>query len=286
MTSSGGHYACNHRPTITPPPPGRPAPNGVTTVFVIWRSRPVIGRGPGPFLLGDPMCRDADCARYWWGMRCEHRGPGRLAWTPLVMHSERREGGPRQRALLRLPTIRTCCIADRLNRAAWWHDVNYTLRGLPGWAEGPLNDALLRDRPAMLARLREVVPRPTPRGRAELAAFLEARRAVAEAQHEQDDRGFRERAAEGDPRFRAVSMDDPFGAAARRDAGEARGINADLATLGLSPDAGPEEVGARFRELARRHHPDRGGEVADFICIQHAYERCVEAPGRERDRPA
>jgi hypothetical protein len=46
-----------------------------------------------------------------------------------------------------------------------------------------------------------------------------------------------------------------------------------LALLGLPPQAGPDEVKQRFRELARRHHPDAGGDSERFIELMSAYDR-------------
>jgi hypothetical protein len=63
----------------------------------------------------------------WKPLWCEHRGSGRIAWTPLLMHSERVGGQPRQKLLHRLPMIRSCCIEDRFIRAAWWHAVQWWL---------------------------------------------------------------------------------------------------------------------------------------------------------------
>lgn len=41
--------------------------------------------------------------------------------------------------------------------------------------------------------------------------------------------------------------------------------------LGLSHDASPQEVKARWRELAAQHHPDKGGDAEDFHRYQTAY---------------
>jgi len=46
-----------------------------------------------------------------------------------------------------------------------------------------------------------------------------------------------------------------------------------LAALGLPVDADRAEVRKRFRELAKKHHPDTGGNAADFIELMKVYER-------------
>lgn len=45
-----------------------------------------------------------------------------------------------------------------------------------------------------------------------------------------------------------------------------------LATLGLEEDADWPAVRRRYRELAGRHHPDRGGDTARFLAVREAYE--------------
>lgn len=47
----------------------------------------------------------------------------------------------------------------------------------------------------------------------------------------------------------------------------------DLATLGLAPAATNGDIKATWRRLAMRHHPDRGGDHAEFIRLKTAYER-------------
>lgn len=47
------------------------------------------------------------------------------------------------------------------------------------------------------------------------------------------------------------------------------------AALGLGRGATLEQVLRRFRELALRHHPDRGGENSEFVRIRRAYEAIV-----------
>lgn len=45
--------------------------------------------------------------------------------------------------------------------------------------------------------------------------------------------------------------------------------------LGLNHGAYTGEVQARFRELAREHHPDRGGDAARFAEITAAYHEAM-----------
>jgi len=45
-----------------------------------------------------------------------------------------------------------------------------------------------------------------------------------------------------------------------------------LQVLGLAENCGWPQVQARYRQLAGRHHPDRGGDHARFIEIREAYE--------------
>ena len=46
-----------------------------------------------------------------------------------------------------------------------------------------------------------------------------------------------------------------------------------LALLGLPPHAGLADIKQRFRELAKRHHPDHGGDSEKFIALLQAYEK-------------
>jgi curved DNA-binding protein CbpA len=42
--------------------------------------------------------------------------------------------------------------------------------------------------------------------------------------------------------------------------------------LGVSPDSTPDQIKLAWREGARVHHPDRGGDKADFAKLAEAYE--------------
>lgn len=46
-----------------------------------------------------------------------------------------------------------------------------------------------------------------------------------------------------------------------------------LALLGLPPYAGAKELKSRFRELAKKYHPDHGGADAQFIELMNVYEK-------------
>lgn len=47
-------------------------------------------------------------------------------------------------------------------------------------------------------------------------------------------------------------------------------------TLGLSPNANAEEVKKRFRELAKKMHPDVGGTDEEFIALYEAYQEFIK----------
>ena len=42
--------------------------------------------------------------------------------------------------------------------------------------------------------------------------------------------------------------------------------------LGVDADANPEQIKARYRELAKEHHPDAGGDATRFARVSAAYE--------------
>ena len=43
--------------------------------------------------------------------------------------------------------------------------------------------------------------------------------------------------------------------------------------LGVRPDTPPEVIEAAYKALARKHHPDNGGDAAEMATINAAYER-------------
>jgi len=49
-----------------------------------------------------------------------------------------------------------------------------------------------------------------------------------------------------------------------------------LSELGLFPSAGMEEIKKRFRELARKHHPDVGGDHEKMIKLIDTYNRLIK----------
>ncbi|MBB4933781.1 DnaJ-class molecular chaperone [Lipingzhangella halophila] len=60
--------------------------------------------------------------------------------------------------------------------------------------------------------------------------------------------------------------------------------------LGIGTDATHEQIARAFRDLARRHHPDAGGDHDAFARLQAAYETLIERHGhgaaRRGDREA
>lgn len=51
-------------------------------------------------------------------------------------------------------------------------------------------------------------------------------------------------------------------------------------TLGVSKTATPDEIKSAYRKLASKHHPDKGGDTAQFQKIQAAYENLGDADKR------
>ena len=54
-----------------------------------------------------------------------------------------------------------------------------------------------------------------------------------------------------------------------------------LVVLGLEPPVCVDQIRARFRDLARQLHPDRGGDARRFIEARKAYEEVIAIAGRE-----
>jgi curved DNA-binding protein len=51
-------------------------------------------------------------------------------------------------------------------------------------------------------------------------------------------------------------------------------------TLGVSENAGPDEIKKAYRSLANKHHPDKGGDQAKFKDISVAYDTLSDANKR------
>ena len=51
-----------------------------------------------------------------------------------------------------------------------------------------------------------------------------------------------------------------------------QGRNGALQALNLGDSASADQITQRYRELATRHHPDKGGDPDRFIQIRQAYE--------------
>jgi curved DNA-binding protein CbpA len=53
-------------------------------------------------------------------------------------------------------------------------------------------------------------------------------------------------------------------------------------TLGVPPDATPEAITAAYRQKARQHHPDRGGDHGEMSAINDAYAVLSDPARREQ----
>jgi DnaJ domain len=197
---------------------------------------------------------------------CTHRGPGRVAWIPALVHAERIDGKPRQKLLRRLPGIRSCCIDDRFIRAAWWQAIDDLVRFWEEAADGQEGQFFARDRKAMLTKLREVVPRPTRAGLREFTAYRLKKEAEQKRTQDEVDASWGRQAEE--QRRRAEEQ--------RRKIEEKIGPPAPCwAVLGLAPPPATtmEMLKKRYRELAKQHHPDRNsGNDGEFKRMDQAYE--------------
>ncbi len=49
-----------------------------------------------------------------------------------------------------------------------------------------------------------------------------------------------------------------------------------LGWMGLGPGAGPEDIRKKFRELAKKYHPDTGGDESKFIELMEQYHKLME----------
>jgi len=259
----------------------------VGDVYIVWRSRPIVGdRKAGLFVdYSYDYIRGADGrvvkggrrrvvsldGAPWRPMTCEHSGPGRVARTPLLVQAGRVGGKPRQRVLHRFPTLRSCCMLDELLRAAWWHDVVWetSFWDQPGGDYVP--HLVAWEIRAVLAKLRKVVPPPTPAGVAAFTAFRLRREAERQAAYDAILDALR-RAEGAHRREQAWGGHGP--------AWGPRPGEPWWEVLGLSPAATPEEVRDRYRELAKVHHPDVGGTTEDCQRLLKAYDEARLAAGR------
>lgn len=287
-------------------------------MFIVWRKRPVKGTGGGPFLT-DISIPSGDRDN-WKPMACHHRGGGRDAWTPLLVVAERVGGKPRQRVLHRFPTIRTCCIEDPLNRAAWWHDVLFYLDHVDEtWCEEAT--FLPRDRPDIMAKLRELVPDPTVAGRKLFKEYRARKEREAKAREKAAANWWKKEGPGRKDRYRPPLLGSPPPSpeeARRRAEEKQRQAQEDYRraeeafrrtveenpdawrhledllrqmkgaptsddayrTLGLQAGATAEQVKAAYRKLAMTHHPDKGGSAETFNKIKAAHDLAMRLAPR------
>ena len=85
----------------------------IQRMYIIWKRRRITKT-----TAGSP-------ARYRPGTHCPHATTEeRYALTPHVVRSYRVDGKPRQKTVLILPAIRTCCVNAPEIQARWWHYVD------------------------------------------------------------------------------------------------------------------------------------------------------------------
>jgi hypothetical protein len=229
-------------------------------VFIVWRQKLITSdRKVRLFIVQFTEYTDIPVQP----IACTHRGPGRVAWTPLLMHAERVDGQPRQKLLRRLPTLRSCCMQEPFTLAAWWYAVRDWIRFWEEEEDGEASRFIARDKKAILQKLREVAPQPSRTGVRLFKEHLlaqEAERDRRECQEAQDQAAARQRRQQEQ---------------AWRD----KSVHLCWSVLGLPATATVEQVKHRYRKLALEHHPDRGGDNAVFEPILAAYKQALQLLG-------
>lgn len=147
------------------------------------------------------------------------------------------------------PTVRECCIEDRSGfaLAAWWWEVDQRFQDLEqqGLYDQDVADQLIQQATAIRALLASRVPRPSDAYR---KIYLEYREEVGATR-------------------RRVRPPQCFG------------------QLGLPWPCTKDDVAKRWRELALKYHPDRGGSLKMFIETKTAYSAAMGVLERAAARP-
>jgi hypothetical protein len=249
-------------------------------MYIVWRKRLIKTDRPAELFVsyfhhGGKRGRFSTCELPAWQrdpLFCRHTGPGRVTWTPLLMHAERDNAKPRQKLLRRFHSIRSCCIDDPFMRAAWWHSIEEwaeTVHDMTGHAESLY---FFRDRKAVLAKLREVVPPATKAGAALFTVYREEREAANRRawQEHQDARRRQEEQEKQERQEQERRRQENFWRQTAAFMGQGPPW---WDVLGVPPTAGLADVQSHYRELAKQHHPDRGGDANLFMRVQAAYDQ-------------
>jgi hypothetical protein len=133
------------------------------------------------------------------------------------------------------PGIRECCLNHGLAQAAWWWEVTQRFKDLSmGIEDRPgLSESLLQEQLLIEDLLETVVPRPSPQDRREYEKF---------------------RRIHKNPRKVRLKLPS-F-----------------VAILGIKWPCSEEALKLAWKQLALKHHPDRGGNQEEFIRIKQAYD--------------
>ena len=251
-------------------------------MFIVWRKKPIKSDNRAE-LFGSydnwsaPRRKvvEGDDLRQLWQyvpIHCDHKGDGRVAFTPLLVRAEREDGKPRQKLVRRLPGVRSCCAADPLVRAVWWHAVRHNLSFFDQFNDDESYEGR-RDRAAILAKLGEVVPRPTPKGRRLLADFLAKCQALKAAEDERERRHWDEcyRRQEEEKRRQQEEQE-------RKQQAERAAWQKILDDL-LRQATETAEAASRYAEDARRQDSRSWGEKQE-----DEYRRQAEEKYRQQER--